>query len=100
MLVKKALFNTIIMASFALSTPLYANPSNQSSSGGGEKMGGSVRTEASIQYLRSRYGDDPSRWPCDQQVDLGVPVEQVRAGEPPADSDNVRAMRRMRDRAN
>ncbi len=90
----------IVLASFVFSASLQANPTNRSNSGGDEKMGGSVRTESSIQYLRSRYGEDPSRWPCDQRVDLGVPVDQIRAGEPPADSNGVRGMRRMRDRAN
>lgn len=99
---QKVIMSALFGLSLGLLVPAFAQDAGVSSVRDGSPddggMGRDVRAEASLQYLRARYGDDPSKWPCDQKVDLGAPVNQIHEGPAPAGSDAARAEENMQEK--
>lgn len=56
------------------------------------------RTEASQDYLESRYGADKRKWPCDTKPGPQGQVRQLNVGDAPANHPSNRASKYTRDR--
>lgn len=98
MKIKTTLLSAALIAvmSIPISVSVNASPDNGSDRGGmadrggdpgrserggaGPEMRRSTGTESAIQYLRARYNN--VSFPCDTNVDVGVPVNQIQATSP------------------